>query len=114
MPISVSITTPGESITSESLLVKHFQPSLEVLSELYISFSYTSSPSSIQVSSRTYHKAVQTYNSHCTLLIVSSWLPTIPNMFKVVPSFCPIIKDCVWDVLEDQVLKGLALLDLTL
>ena len=35
------------------------------------------------------------------------WLPTVLNMLANVPHWCPIIKDCIIDVLVGQALKGL-------
>ena len=42
------------------------------------------------------------------------WLPTVLNMLADIPSWCPIIKDLVKDVLVGQVLKDLVYMHLTL
>ena len=65
IPINVSIIT--KSATPGSLGVECFQPLFNVSVELCIS-SCISSPSSVQVSSRTCHRSFQTYNCSCTLL----------------------------------------------
>ena len=42
------------------------------------------------------------------------WLPTVLNMLGDIPCQCPSVKDLVRDTSVDRVLKGLALLHLTL
>ena len=54
------------------------------------------------------------------LLLVAScwmeapWLPTVLNLLVDVPQQCPLLKDCIMDVLVGQALKGLQYLHLTL
>ena len=40
------------------------------------------------------------------------WLPTVLNILEDIPRQCHIIKDLIWDILVDQMLKGLPLLNL--
>ena len=42
------------------------------------------------------------------------WLPTVPNMFVYIPHWHHIVRNCTWDVVVDQVYKGLLSLHLTL
>ena len=58
----------GRSITSRSLQVECIQPSLAVLGELYVSSSSIKFAGSVQVSSRTCHKLIQTSQSSGSLL----------------------------------------------
>ena len=58
----------GKLITFGNLGVEWFQSSLEISGELYISSSYVSSPSFVQVGDRTYRRSLPTSNSIHTLL----------------------------------------------
>ena len=65
------------------------------------------------VSSGTYHKSIQT--SHSSGIMLALWeLPTVLNMLEDIPHQCPIVKDLIMDVLLGWLLKGVALLHLTL
>ena len=75
----------GESITSGSLGVEHFQPSTAISGELYISSSCISSNSSVQDSGGTCHKSVKTFNPHCTLLDGGFMASTAINILEDIP-----------------------------
>ena len=72
----------GKSTASASLGVECFQSSLDISSELCIISSCISSPSSVQVSSRTCHKLIQTSNSNYTLLDGGSLATHSPQHVK--------------------------------
>ena len=60
------------STTSGGLGVECLQPSLEVLGKLCVSLSCMNSSSSVQVSGRTCHMAIQTFDSGSTMLDAGS------------------------------------------
>ena len=67
--------------------------------------------SSVQVSSRTYHRSIQMSSSSGTLLerdwIEATWLPTVLSLLVDIPHCCPIVQNLVMDVSVDWVLKVL-------
>ena len=104
----------GKSPTCGSLGVECFQTNLDISGVLCDSSSYISSLSSVQVSGGTYWRSNQTSNSSGTYWMEPSWLPSVLNMLEDLHYHCPIVKNCIMDVLVDLVLKGLPLLHVTL
>ena len=93
-------------MTSEGLGFEHIQPSLDRSGELCIPSFCTSSPSSVQVSSRACHRSIQTSDSNCTLLDGGSLASHNFQHVERHSSLC-FVRNCIRDVLVGQILKGM-------
>ena len=102
----------GKSTICGSLGVVCIQPSPYRSGELCIFSSYTSSPSSVQVSCRICYRLIQTLIQVVPCWMEAPWLPTVLNMLEDIPHHCPIIRNVIRYV--SVVLKGLLSLHLTL
>ena len=68
IPVTVSIIHLGDSTTCGCHEHKHFQPSMDISDGLCISFSYISSPSSVQISGRICLRLIKISDSCYTML----------------------------------------------
>ena len=105
--------TLEDQLSSRSIEVECFQPSLEVSGELSISSFSNNFPGSVQVSDWTCHRSMQTSHCCCALLDGVSLTSYYSQQFGSCSHWCPIMKYLIKDVLVGWVLKGLSWLQLT-
>ena len=96
----------GKYTTSRGLGVECIQPSLDKSGSLFLSSSCFNSSSSIQISGRTCHHSIRTFDSGGTMFDGAPWIPPLLNLLADIAQCCPVIKDPIMDGAQGSVISA--------